>query len=464
MFLIYGLFLLGVVIYSSCDNRKFISDHNPVPVYIADSVHFDLSLDNGDSIKTYNVAFGGYTWRFSAFQKGKKLNNEKFRVVVLQIDSTGTQKYNNSTFTDSTLVTDNYYSFKYYPNLQKGWHKFSINILNGHGTTFKDTVRFFVDSYRSIPFQINTSPKNFPCVRPTSTNTINFNLAITSSDLTNSTVYKLQYTLPSNTGTATFNPGKYNSQNETLSIGNNPISIALSNYIPGTYKLPLKVIDPNGDFLLDTVTYVVKTNVPPTVSFASTIFSRSISQVTKGPTRFFASSCGQGGNQGYNISFVGNLYNVSNTFNINTIDDGEFGTGPVKVVKIKLRVGTVETSYNVTGGTSSSCNYSNGTVKFDYPYDPYYNILAGTWSTGASFRCDAFTSKPVFQAYTDNGANAGIRNLNGVGRTTVACNVVPGSVVYISVQDSEGAWSQEFGYNISSDNNILTGPKSWVSP
>lgn len=251
---------LSFVMYS-CKKKEEAPGPAPAPK-VVNKVTIDL-VQTGDTISTYTtVKYGLFTINLAAFeQNNTSITGKVLDVQLLALDASGTFKKDNTPFTSGSLKTDTTYSFSFYPTLTKGRQRYAVKITTAEGKVFADTSSFYVKTYEPISFNLTTSPKVFNA--QTATSSFQFNLAISSSDLSNSIKYYLAASItPTPTsGTVSFkditNNPIYSGQLIRTGSGNYAVNVNLTNHSTGTYKIPLRVSDQNGDFKLDTITYVV---------------------------------------------------------------------------------------------------------------------------------------------------------------------------------------------------------------
>lgn len=408
------------VLILSCDTRKF-GEKAPIPNVIVDSIAFDL-VNDVDTIKTFLQSFGGYTWRFRCFDKNKVLlPTVNLPSSIHYITETGRQELNLKNLNDTTLKSDTYYSIKYFPVATKNAeHKFLINLSNGYGKNFKDTVKFWVEAYQSVGFSYTISPKTFSSIRTDAS--VNFTLNLISSDINNVMKYYISFENPTNVINSQYGiykgGTKINSGDE-LTKGNNSLSLKLTGHPSGqNFKLPIKITDANGDFKLDTITYNCNGNQAPVISGASTAYTQGTPNYTWGnlvdgtattctstsaPSYYLPNgSYSKGISPNYKTyAYRDKTINLTNNLTINVTDDGVNGTGSIKITTLKVSYpnGAVTTQAINGASTINVGNIANGQIVFRYLNNAPYVVPI---ETNISYRTTCFTN------YDNQGGTDGV--------------------------------------------------------
>jgi len=262
--LLYSAIALLTVI-SACHKTN---NSTPTPVIpVTDSVTFAVNKVTGDTISTYTATkYGTFSFNIQAFQAKNGLTDQHLTVVYKAIDQpSATFQYAGKTVTGDTITTGLGYDVNYFPVPVKGNQRVSVSITDAAGRTFSDTITFYVKTYRPVPFTVSFNSLTWP----NQTATSNFTLTITINSLSNTVGYWYEFTNyltgPANiTGTTNINDVNHSTFvaiKNPLSITNGyieQVSFSLTGMSVGTYKLPLKVYDGNGDYKSDTLSFVVK--------------------------------------------------------------------------------------------------------------------------------------------------------------------------------------------------------------
>ena len=254
-----------ISVFTACHKT---TTSTPAPAAaVTDSVTFAVTKVTGDTISTYTATkYGTFSFNIKAFQAKNGLTGQHLTVVYKAIDQTGTFQYAGKTVTSDTITTGLGYDVNYFPVAVKGNQRISVSITDAAGKSYADTINFYVKTYQPVPFTVTFNTKSFPSEAAISNFTFYFYVA--SSDPTNTMKYYYEYNtliVPANyTGTTLIqdtNQNTYISPDTqyNLSISTYEyIKISLASVTAGTYKLPMKIYDANGDFKLDTITYVVQ--------------------------------------------------------------------------------------------------------------------------------------------------------------------------------------------------------------
>jgi len=428
---IVAYILTIIFIYSSCDNRKLLKD--PVPTIHSirtDSIHFSV-IKKTDTIYSYSPnAFGAYTLKFICFDTLKQVIAPiRLKVSIESITGTGAHKINNSLFkNDSLLSASSDLEFSYFPsNPINGKNTFVITVDNGYGKVFKDTVSFYIKTFIDVPFTINLTSRNFPSQKGTSTFSTSLNL--NSSDISHTMKYIISYKIPvpNNQISISVN-GSLFSNGQYIVTGYNPITVSLNGHMIGTdFKIPITVTDENGQSQYDTITYTVNTNQPPQVNSVNVSYSRNIT------SSYGVNTCDKtcGLTKHWFDCERYNAYNVSLNVSLPSItDDGINGTGTVAITNVRVDFPDGKSSNIPLLAPAPTVNVSIPDGSITYGYSGVYS-------------CSSLTTN---------------FNNNNISNTI---SYKENNTIQISVQDSEGAWSQPYAYTISNTDmaNIYLFPQ-----
>jgi hypothetical protein len=408
-----------IFIYTSCDNRKLLKDPTPtISAIKINSIHFSV-IKKTDTIYSYSPnAFGAYTLKFICFDTSKQVITPiRLKVSIESIIGTGSHKINNTVFkNDSLLSASSDLEFSYFPsNPVTGKNTFVITVDNGLGELFRDTVSFYIKTFIDVPFTINLTNRYFPSQKSTSTFSTSLNL--NSSDISHTMKYIISYKIPvpNNQISISIN-GSLFSNGQYIMTGYNPITVSLSEHVTGTnFKIPITVTDENGQSQYDTITYSVNSNQPPQVNTVNVSYSRNITSSYAVNT--CDKTCGLA-KHWYDCERY-NAYNISLNVSLPSItDDGINGTGTIAITNVKVDFPDGKTSKFPQTTPVSNVNISipDGTITYGY---------SGVYS------CSSLTTN-----FNNNNINNNI-------------SYKENNTIQISVQDSEGAWSQPYVYTIS---------------
>jgi len=456
------------IIFLACDNRELLKPA-AAPAPQVDSIAFTTTKDE-DTINLSTMANGGYTWKFTAFDSHKNvLPSEKLSTSIKWITSSGTTTFNNITLHDTTLSSGTFYYFKMIPQAVNGVNKFVIDVTNGRGKTWYDTITFFVKTYSSVPYTYTLTPKVFTCLRPTS-NLAAFNLTINSGDPSKTMKYYLDYSLPSNVtnsqGTLTLGGNNFASGGQ-IAIGSNNFTLSLTGHPTGLgFKMPIKIVDANGDFKLDTITYSVEANQAPVITtagmnnFTQTFVSGVYAAIKTGgvPSGRVLGTCGY-------TPYRDNLYNIAASLNLNCTDDGTNCNDIPVIQSLKITLASsLVLQYNITGSATITQVVPDGTINYRYPCNQT-SATTGLPNCVYSYNEWCFCNCPSGTGSTNNHVgyiNGTYYNIDNNGTSVIQAstvNINPGDVITISIQDAEGAWSQPF--NVTVGAYTFTAPAVW---
>lgn len=264
------IFAFLIVLLFGCKpkNNDPVPQQNQPPYTYLDSVSIAINKP-ADTIYTYsNNKKGAFIITITGFDNFKKpvsnqTLNKRLTVELKAIDKQGTFLYNGNAFTMDTMQTNTPLNFEYAPVNSKGKQRIEVTV-NTPYKTFKDTLFFEIKTYQPIPYTVGFNSLNFT-QSPTST----FNLNMTINTTSNSMQYS--YVLPSGLISPINSPGAVGindlNHNTFVSI-NNPLTFTtgtveqlqfnLTNATIGSYRLPIKIFDGNGDFKIDTLRFTVQ--------------------------------------------------------------------------------------------------------------------------------------------------------------------------------------------------------------
>lgn len=425
--------IIAISLYS-CDERELNLNRVDVP--------FAFAIDqNGDEVGIINesenfVGVISIDENYTGPRDGKQFYLEANELHGYS----GELLVNGSAYENGQGIAPGNTVFKY-TSEKAGLHQVVFTITNEVGRIVRDTFECNIKQFATVAFSVTATPTEWiaTTVRPGTQK--DFQLKITSADLTGTKPYYLSYTNMTTNGQSSI----FISSNSVFTSGDalpsRTVNLKLNipqSHPDGVYELKLTIGDENGDTKDIILKYSVKAAVKPVISeaFVEIAFQGTTTSNSDMMTCYQYSSC-------YSPMPYGGPYIGTNAVVKATFNDPD---GTISQIRI-----TVNGSLNTytASGTSHNQTYNIG--------NSYWQAYATSSSTGCTY----------IKYYPSNGKNRRVivwddppvSPISDVcGDSKIPDWTIPGgSVVKIQVKDNEGIWSDEYvtsmpGYDVLINN------------
>lgn len=441
---VLGIVLTCVVVVISCDERELNLNRVDVP--------FLFSIDqNGDKVGIINesenfVGVLSIDENYTGPRDGKQ-----FYLETEELNGfSGELLVNGSAYSKGVALNLGNTVFKY-TSSTAGTHKLVFILTNEVGRVVRDTFECNIKQFATVEYSVTATPTDWTAttVRPGTQK--DFQLKITSADLTGTKPYYLSYTNLTTNGQSSI----FISANSVFTSGDalpsRTVNLKLNipqSHPDGVFELKLTVEDENGDTKDLILKYSVKAAVKPVITNGVVELTFPNGNATLGSNSL--------GNGKYSCLILDCYSNVS--------------AMPHKMYKAATNL-NVKVNYNDLDGTITKIRITTNNIAQEFSasgalHTQVYNIGDSYWE---NFKASSTTGSCVGKTNTVLPINGFAKFLKENPTCTKLCSygcsttaffphwtITAGSAIKIQVQDNEGIWSEEFVLTMPTYDALIT--------